>query len=53
MTGKKERRGILELEKRQRSPLSSDFYREERFKSGNLRITAIGSPIFLGVTHYQ
>jgi hypothetical protein len=28
MTGEKERRGILELEKRQRSPLSSDFYRE-------------------------
>lgn len=28
----KERRGILELEKRQRSPLSSDFYRDQRFK---------------------
>ncbi|OMD38393.1 hypothetical protein [Paenibacillus odorifer] len=27
----------------------SDFYREKRFKSRNLRITAIGSPKFLVV----
>ncbi|MEK8211071.1 hypothetical protein [Paenibacillus sp. FSL L8-0463] len=39
-----ERSGILELEKRQRSPLTSDSYRDKWFQSGNPRLTAIGSP---------
>ncbi|MFD1908484.1 hypothetical protein ACFSQ7_37565 [Paenibacillus rhizoplanae] len=34
----------MELEERQRPPLSPDFHREERNKSRNLGTTAAGSP---------
>ncbi|WP_198536690.1 hypothetical protein [Paenibacillus sp. DMB5] len=37
----------MELEERERPPLSADFNREERIKSGNLQTTAAGSPNIL------